>query len=176
MWSPTKLTRALPRLLFVCVLAVSLAGCGYGFGTESASVLEPTAPGTLPTIKVKSVENPTLYPWLSYLVRSELRDELAARGIAQWVDSGRADYEISIKIESFQMRSWFTDSEDRTTLFSPTMTLTGIVHRGDSNAEVWRSSALSYTQSYETAQERVAAADLTRELVRRLITRMRSAF
>lgn len=155
---------------------MSLAGCGYGFGTETASVLEPTAPGTVPTIKVKTVDNPTLFPWLSYVVRSELRDELAARGIATWVDSGRADYEITIKVDSFLFRSSFTDDDDKTTLYSASMGIEGTVYKGDSNEEVWRSGQINYSQSYETVQERVAASDLTRELVRRLITHMRRAF
>lgn len=160
----------------LCVLAVGLAACGYGFGADSPSVLTPPAPGVKPTIKVKSVENPTLYPWLSYSLRTELYDELAARGIARWVESGRADYEISLKVESFTIRSWLTDPDDATSLYEANMTLEAIVYRGDTNQEVWRSGNVTYSQSYEQVQERTVSSDLTRELVRRLVSDMRRAF
>lgn len=173
MWSPTK---SLVRLFALCVLVLSLAGCGYGLGTDSPSVLAQPSPGTLPTLKVKSVENPTLYPWLSYTIRSELRDEVAARGIARWVDSGRADYEISLKVDTFTFRSWLTNREDQTMLYEAAMTLEAFVYEGNTNVEVWRSGKTHYSQNYENVQERTAAGDLTREMMRRLLTTMRRAF
>lgn len=176
MWSPTDFCRALSRVLLICLAAMALASCGYGFGADSASVLEPPSPGILPTLKIKSVENPTLYPWLSHIMRTEVRDEIAARDIARWVDSGKADYEITIKVDQFTFRSWLTDSEDVTMLYSASMSLEAIVYRGDSNQEIWRSGRIAYTQSYERVQERTAAADLTRELARRLASAMQHAF
>lgn len=164
------------RFLAACLLALSLAGCGYGLGADSPSVLTEPVPGTLPTLKVKSVENPTLYPWLSYVIRSELRDEVAARSLARWVDSGRADYEISLKVQSFTFRSWLTNREDQAVLYEASMIIEAIVYRGDTNAEIWRSGPIAYNQNYENVQERTAAGDLTRELVRRLLTSMRRAF
>ena len=176
MWLQTNSFGRLGYMVALCLLAMSLTACGYGFGSESASVLTPASPGVKPTIKVKSVENPTLYPWLSYALRSELRDELAARNMATWVDSGKADYEIALKVDSFTIRSWLTDSDDATSLYSANMNVIAIVYKGDTNEEVWRSSNISYSQSYESVQERAVAADLTRELVRRLVLNMRRAF
>lgn len=176
MLSPTKITHALARLLILCLTLTALAGCGYGFGTDAPSVMPSLIPGALPTIKVKSVENPTLYPWLPYVIRTELRDELAARRLGQWVDTGRAEYEIAIRVENFLIRSWLLDSDDKTSLYSASMTMEGIIYRGDSNEEVWRSGKIGYSQSYESIQERLVAEDLTRELIRRLLSAMRNAF
>ena len=176
MWSPTDLCRALSRTLLVCLAALTLASCGYGFGADSPSVLEPPSPGVLPTLKIKSVDNPTLYPWLPHILRAEVRDEIAARDIARWVDSGKADYEITIKVERFTFRSWLTDSDDVTMLYSANMAVEAIIYRGDSNQEIWRSGRINYSQSYERVQERAAATDLTRELVRRLASAMQHAF
>lgn len=155
---------------------LALAGCGYGLGTEGPSVLDTPAEGGLPTLKFKSVENPTLYPWLSYVIRTELRDEIAARDIARWVDSGKADYELAITVENFVIRSWLTDTDNATTLYSASITLRGTVYRGDSNEEVWRSGTLQYSQSYDSIQERTVAADLTRELAHRFASAMRQNF
>lgn len=176
MSSPTELRRALSKTLLVCLAALALASCGYGFGADSASVLEPPSPGTLPTLKIKSVENPTLYPWLPHILRAEVRDEIAARDIAHWVDSGKADYEISIKVARFTNRSWLTDPNDITLLYNVDMALEAIVYRGDSNEEIWRSGQISYSQSYEQIQERVAGGEITRELARRLASAMQHAF
>lgn len=176
MWSPTDIRRRAPRVVLVCLAALMLASCGYGFGNDAGSVLEAPAPGVLPTLKIKSVDNPTLYPWLSHVVRSEVRDELAARGIARWVDSGKADYELSLKVDSFTFRSWMTDIDDVTMLYSASMLMEGIVYRGDSNEEVWRSGQVAYSQTYEQVQERTAAGDLVRELARLLVNRMRQSF
>lgn len=183
MWSPTDsragasaaARKALGRLaLAFCVMV--LAGCGYGFGNEGPSVLATPEGGGQPTLKFKSVENPSLYPWLSYVVRTEMRDEIADRKLATWVDSGKADYEMTIKVNSFTFRSWITDTDDATTLYSASMTLDATVYRGNSNEVVWRSGPIGYSQSYETVQERTAASDLTRELARRLGSAMRQAF
>lgn len=164
------------RFAAICLLSLALAGCGYGFGVKAPSVMPAVTPGVPPTVKMKSVENPTLYPWLPYVLRTEVRDQLAARRLGQWVDSGRAEYGIFLRIENFLVRSWLVDSDDRTTLYSASMTLEGIIYRGDSNEEVWRSGKITYSQSYENVQERLVADDLSREIVRRLISAMRNAF
>lgn len=169
----TRKTLGRLALAFCFIL---LAGCGYGFGGDGPSVLAAHEGGGLPTLKFKSVENPTLYPWLTYVLRTEIRDEIADRKLAVWVDSGRADYEIAIKVTSFTFRSWITDTDSETMLYSAAMNIEATIYRGSSNEVVWRSAGINYSQSYETVQERVAASDLARELARRLASAMRQAF
>lgn len=179
MWSPTDSLSSLRRItapLALLACALVLFGCGYGFGGDGPSVLAATEGGGLPTIKFKSVESPTLHSWLPHIIRTEIRDEIAGRDLARWVDSGRADYELAITVNNFIFRSWITDKDDDTMLFSASMSLQGTVYKGNSNEVVWRSGMIGYSQSYETVQERVAAADLTRELARRFASAMRQAF
>ena len=168
------LSRSKYLLLPLC-LALFLGGCGYGLGSDADTVLKPIEPGVLPTVKIKSVENPTLYPWLSYVIRSEIRDELAARKIARWVDSGKADYELALKVTQFTFRTWITNAQDATMLYDANLTMEAILYQGSSNKQVW-SSLSSYNQTYDTVQERTAASDLVRELVRRTVLAMRQSF
>ena len=179
MWLPTDiLTSPLRTVVRAALLlgVLALAGCGYGFGAEGPSVLASPEGGGLPTIKFKSVESPTFHTWLPHIIRTELRDEIAARDLARWVDSGPADYELAIKVNRFTFRSWVADKDSNTMLYSASMSISGTVYRANSNAVVWSSGNIGYSQSYETVQERTAAADLTRELARRFATAMRQAF
>ena len=179
MWLPTDiftspLRTAFRTVLFLGILA--LAGCGYGFGSDGPSVLASPEGGGLPTIKFKSVESPTLHSWLPHIIRTELRDEIAARDLARWVDEGPADYELAIKVDQFIFRSWLMDRDNATMLYSASMAISGTVYRGNSSEVVWVSGNISHSQSYETVQERVAASDLTHEIARRFATAMRQAF
>lgn len=176
MSSRTDIFRAVRRAALVLVAAFGLAACGYGFGSDSESVLVPVTGGVTPTLRIKSVDNPTLFPWITHIIRTEVRDELAARKLARWVDSGKTDYSLAIKVSSFTFRSWLTDKEDMTSLYSASMTFEGIVYKTDTNEEVWRSGPIAYSQNYEQVQERVAASELIRELARRLAARMQQAF
>ena len=192
MWSPIKKTCSplyLASRFLVLFGILALAGCGYGFGTDGPSVLTtptkgptssaaalPPLSGDIPTLKFKNVENPTLFPWLSYVIRTEVHDEFAARKLCRWVDSGKADYEIAIKVDNYTYRSWLTDTDNATMLYTAAMTLNATFYRADSNEVVWQSGNITYSQSYESVQERIAASELSRELARRLASSMRQAF
>jgi hypothetical protein len=173
---PTSIFRAVRGTALVFMAAFCLTACGYGFGMDSESVLVPLREGARPSLKIKSVDNPTLFPWVSHIIPSEVRDEIAARKLATWVDTGKADYELVIKVDTFTFRSWLTDKDDVTTLYSASMVFEGIVYKSDTNEEVWRSGGIGYSQNYEQVQERVAASELTRELARRLASRMQQTF
>ncbi len=171
--------KGLSLLLAGLFALAALGGCGYHFGADMPTVLQQngtSAGGSLPTLKIKDVDNPTMYPWLTYSLRNRLRDELAARQVARWVDSGKADFEISLKVQSFTYRTWMRDDNDVTTLYAANMILEGIVYRGDTNALLWRSGNIAYYQTYETMQERIAGEDLVVNLVRQLVDRMRNNF
>ncbi len=179
MWSRTNLRSAVVLPCLAAVFAVVLAGCGYRLGTDMPSVLQQngTAPGgALPTLKVKDVDNPTMDPSLVYAIRSRLRDEVGARQLARWVDSGKADYEIGIKVQSYTYRTWMRDKDDVSLLYSANMTLEGIVYRGDTNAVIWRSGNIVYSQTYESTQDKAATEDLVLNLIRQLVDRMRNNF
>ncbi len=175
-------SRRLFHAAFLAALALCaallLAGCGYHLGADSPTVLNKngTFTGSLPTLKIKEVDNPTLYPWLNYMLRGSLRDEVGARQVAKWVDSGRADYEISVKVDHYTYRSWTYDRDDVPLLYDANITLNATVYRGNTNEVVWRSGMMGYTQRYEKVAEKVAAADIVQNLIRQLVDRMRQEF
>jgi hypothetical protein len=168
---------------------LSLSGCGYGFSGGQSTVLgaettaqlsasayaSPDAPIRMHTLRIKSVEHPTLYPWLGQAIRSSLRDEIGARQIAVWADEGNADYQIQIIVHSFTLRTAVHDAYDASLLYSAAIGLTGIVYDG-AGKEVWRSPRLSYSDTYDTYSERNAAEELSAQIIKLLVAEMRNTF
>lgn len=162
--------------LLLCT-ALLFAGCGYHLGADAPTVLNKNSTSKeLPTLKIKEVENPTLFPWLNYMLRSYLRDEVGARYVAKWVDSGRADFEISIKVDHYTYRSWAIDNKDIPLLYDANILLNATVYRGSTNEVVWRSGPMTYAQTYEKVAEKAAAEDILQNLIRQLVDRMRQEF
>lgn len=158
--------------LAACLLLVPLLhGCGYGLASDMPSVLGDNEA----TIKVTGVEQPTLYPWVVYTVRSALRDEIKARNLGVWVDNGRADYNMHIKVHSFTMRSSVSSSTDETLLYEGTVHLTVTVYRSDDNSEVWRNS-VGYSNKFDNETEEEAGRALFTQAIRRLADSMRNTF
>lgn len=163
--------------VLLCLLCLALGGCGYTLGSESASIFSKhSGSSQLPTLKVKDVDNPTLFSWLPYTLRNELREEIAARNLATWVDSGRADYEIELKIDSYTYRSSVYDPDDETLLYSATISVEATVYESGNNRVIWRSGRVSYSDSRESLEEKGAATYLVQNIARQLADRMRQAF
>ena len=164
----------LPALLAsVLFLGALLDGCaGYKLATDTPSVVGDGSK----TLKIKGVDYPTLQPWLPFAIRSRLRDEVNARYLAKWVDSGSADYEIQINVIAYTTRTWMRSELDTTILYDSTMTIEGIVYEGSTNREVWRSGKISYMDRLEKVDDKAVAEDLTTQLVRILVDRMRNTF
>jgi len=170
-----------PRFFAVCLLACILAalwGCGYQLGADAPSIFSSgsSTPQKLSTLKVKNIEHPTMYPWITYELRKSLRDEINARHLAAWVDSGQADYEITLKVSGLYHRSQVTTREDITQLFAADMVVEAFVYEGANNKLIWRSGHIGYNQSYEQIDERAVAVELTTNIIRQLVDRMRQTF
>lgn len=159
-----------PLILLLTVLAA--AGCGYRPGSETPSVI---GDGTR-TLKVKGVDYPTLEPWLPFAIRSSLRDEVNARYLARWVDSGSADYEIQINVVSYTTRQWMSSELDTTILYDSNMVIEAIVYDGSTNKEIWRSGKISYADRLEKVDSKAAAGDIVTQTIRVLVDRMRNTF
>lgn len=177
MWSPTNRSAfrhsahsALPLLVLFCLLLSSCAG--YQLASDSPSVLGDGSK----TLKVKGVDYPTLHPWLPHSIRSRLRDEINARYLAKWVDSGSADYEIQINVLSYTSREWIRTELDTTQLYSISMTIQAIVYEGSTNREVWRSGNISYDERQEQSDEKAASSDIITQVVRKLADELRNTF
>ncbi|MDR2075979.1 MAG: DUF4136 domain-containing protein [Desulfovibrio sp.] len=178
MSSPTdKSSRSLPagppRIPFLAglLLLAILSGCaGYHLATDAPSIFGQDGK----TLKMKGVDYPTLQAWLPYRIRSALRDEVTARHLASWVDSGPADFEIQVNIISYTSRQWMQDARSRTLLYSTTMTLEAIVYNGSTNKEVWRSGRVAYSENVEQPQTEVDI--VITQIIRLLVDKMRSTF
>lgn len=163
---------AVPLWAAVLMFCLLSTGCGYHFASSSSSIL---GDGTK-TLKVKGVDYPTLHPWLPYSIRSRLRDEIGARYLAKWVDSGTADYEIQINVIAFSTREWIRTEIDTTQLYSTSLTIEAIVYSGSTNKEVWRSGQIYYSESMEHADEKAASSDIIAQVIRQLADKMRNTF
>jgi hypothetical protein len=152
------------------LLAV-LSGCaGYHLATDAPSIFGEGRK----TLKIKGVDYPTLQAWLPSRIRSVLRDEVTARHLASWVDSGPADFEIQINVISYISREWMRDARDMTMLYATTLTLEGVVYSGSTNQEVWRSGRVSYTEN--TEQSMVDSNTTITQTIRQLVDKMRDKF
>lgn len=164
--------RRLALCLSLCLLlAANLSGCGYGLAQDEPTVLGSTDV----TLKVTGVEQPTLFPWVVYTVRSSLRNEITARNLAVWVDSGQADYNMHVKVNSFTMRSSVSSRADVTLIYTGTVSMTVIISRGSDNAEVWRNT-ISYSNEFDNDTEEEAGRRLFTQAVRRMAQSMRDNF
>ena len=182
MWSPTRRLHGYPCYLRVCLCLVWLlaallvagtfSGCGYQLASNSPSII---GDGTR-TLKVKGVDSPTLHPWLTHAIRSELRNEIGARYLARWVDSGSADYEIQINVINFSSSEWIRTELDTTQLYATSLSLEAIIYDGSTNREIWRSGTLSYSEYEEHVDETAASRNIIAQVIRKLADTMRKAF
>ena len=165
----TRFARGVAALFLVCLLS---SCAGYTLEADSPSIFGSSDK----TLKIKEVDYPTLQPWLPYVIRSSLRDEINARHLATWVDSGPADFEMQIKVVSYTTNEWMSDEIDHTMLFSSSMVIEATVYDGSTNKVVWRSGPVAYSDVLEQANERLAANDLVTQIVRQTVDKMRNTF
>jgi len=168
MWSPIKMSCWGLALL----VALTFSGCGYQLASTMPSVI---GDGTR-TLKVKGVDSPTLHPWLPYAIRSELRNEIGARYLARWVDSGFADYEIQVNVHNFSTREWIRTEQDATQLYATSLSLEAVIYDGRTNREVWRSGHLFYSEYEAHANEQAASGHIISQIIRQLADKMRQEF
>jgi len=161
-----------------CALSLLVSGCGYefeGFSSASSRSVSILGDGTQ-TLKIEQVEQVTMYPWVQYYLRGIIRDEVNLRRLARWVDSGPADYVLSVNMPGFRVRSSVSNRVDTTLLSDTTVQLEMIVRNGRSGAVVWRSGVIAYNDKYETVDEASAIRSGLKETVYRALDRMQQKF
>lgn len=171
LWSNRNNPLGALALLLCLALAPGLHGCGYGLASDLPSVIGDSSA----TLKLTGVEQPTLYPWIVYTVRSSLRDEINARNLAEWVDSGKAEYNMHVKVNFFTMRSAVSGRADETLLYNGSVSLTATIYRGSDNVEVWRNT-VNYSNRFDNETEEEAGRRLFSQAIRRLADSMRNTF
>ncbi len=168
--------RWLSVLLLGVLLCAFLGGCGYVWRGQEGSLSEDSVLGTgNKTLRLKEVDQTTLYPWLTYKIRSLIRDDINARNLAIWVDEGKADFTLTVRVPSFQVRS-YGEYRNQSQLFTATINMELIVYDGGTNTEVWRSGPVSYSDTFENSNEEAAIQEVIFMAVRRCIDRLQQRF
>ena len=125
-----RLYRLAAGLLSGLLVCLMLTGCGYVWRGQEGSLSENSVLGNgSKTLKIKSVEQTSLYPWLTYQVRSLVRVDINARNLAKWVDDGQADYTLTVRIPSFKVRS-YGQYRSASQLYTATISIEFIVYDG----------------------------------------------
>ena len=92
------------RAGLLVVLCLLMGACGYRWqGFDDPAVGSVIGDGSK-TLKIDRVEQSSMFPWVPYYLRSLIRDEVNLRKLARWVDSGDADYTMTVRMPSFQIR------------------------------------------------------------------------
>ena len=161
-----------------CCLSLLAGGCGYsldGYSTSSSRAVSILGDGSS-TLKIDKVEQVTMYPWVQYYLRGITRDEVNLRRLARWVDSGNADYLLTITMPGFRVRSAVSNYVDNTLLSDTVVQIELVVRSGKTGAVVWRSGVISYSDKFETVDESSAIRDGLKEALRRALDRMQQNF
>ena len=171
-----RLYRLAAGLLSGLLACLMLTGCGYVWRGQEGALSENSVLGNgSKTLRIKSVEQTSLYPWLTYQVRSLVRDDINARNLAKWVDSGQADYTLTVRIPSFKVRS-YGEYRSASQLYTATIAIEFIVYDGKTNTEVWRSGNIYYSENYENANEESAIKSILEMAVRRCMDALQQRF
>ncbi len=158
--------------LFWFLALLLAAGCGYTLASEEPSVIGNGEK----TVKIKRVETPTLFPWLSHLMRTSVHDEVNYRRLGRWVESGEADYELDVEVIRFAISDYGYSREGSSVMYSASMVMILNVYDGSTNESIWSSGAVALARVYDTDNAQTATRELSRELIRRCMDRMRNEF
>ncbi len=159
-------------------LGLLAGGCGYsldGYSTSSSRAVSILGDGNS-TLRIDKVEQVTMYPWVQYYLRGIVRDEVNLRRLARWVDSGNADYLLTINMPGFRVRSSVSNYVDNTLLSDTVVQIELVVRSGKTGSVVWRSGVISYTDKFETVDEASAIRDGLKEALHRALDRMQQKF
>lgn len=168
--------RATLSLLALLCAAGLLSACGYTWrGQEGSRATHSVLGDGNGTVKFVEVDHPTIYTNLPYILRSTMRDEITARGLAAWVDSGQTDYGLSVKVDSFKI-SAYGQSRDENLMFTAEIEIEFIVTDGRTNTQTWSSGRIAYSEYYTNVNEENAVREAAVNAIRRGVDRMQQRF
>ncbi len=163
-------------MVFISYMAIILIGCGYVWQGQENFISKNSVLGDgTKTLKITTVKENTLYSWLPYMIQAQFRNEITARKLATWVDSGSSDYSMIIEVYSFQIRS-SGEYKQHNLLFTATIKMEIIIYNGTTNTEIWRSGPVFYSENYEHANEEYAIKELVFVASRRCVDRLQQNF
>jgi outer membrane lipopolysaccharide assembly protein LptE/RlpB len=161
------------RTITALVLALGLCACGYTLRGQRADPSSAGAPDR--SIRLLEVNQPTIYTDLVYILRSQLRDEINARGMAVWKDSGQADFGLILDVVSFTVNA-YGQSRSENLLYTAYMSMVFQLVDGQTHQQVWTSGQISYSERYTNVNEEEAVRELAASIIRRGTDRMQMFF
>ncbi|MEW5773717.1 MAG: LPS assembly lipoprotein LptE [Thermodesulfobacteriota bacterium] len=160
---PSARVRILGALLALACLA--LAACaGYSPQGRGGLVL----PEGRRDLCIVEVENPTLRPDLSALLRNLLRDELARRGQVRWTDREHATALVHLAVEDFTSQTLLTGSHEQTLKSSASITVEAWIERRPEGDQIWRSGRVGVSRSFTGNDRADAEARVLEQAAQRL--------
>ncbi len=164
-------------LPLILVLALgSLVGCGYKVHGLSDSPSQTAIGNGTSTLRVDSVEQSTLYPWLPYYVTSTIRDEIVLRKLAKWSTSLDSDYYLQAEVISFDVSAYDEDYFKSATLSSATVKLVINIYNSMTNELAWTSHAVSYSETYESSKADSSIREVLEEGIKLAFDNLQSSF
>jgi hypothetical protein len=165
--------RRLARAFLAALIpALVLGACGYTLRGQGGH----HAPGTgHRTIRLLEVNQPTIHMDLGYILRSQLRDEINARGLAAWKDSGQADFGLIVDVTSFTVDA-YGHSRSENLLYSASMSIVFRLVDGRTNQPAWNSGQIAYSERYENVDEEDVLRELAALIIQRGVDRMQQFF
>lgn len=149
--------------VFICMLFL-LCSCGYTIqGAQQTSADSIFGNGNK-TVAITKVEDPSLYPWITYYVTNQFHTEMNFRRLAKWEVSEKADYHIEILLHKFDNYASLTDEQDRTLLSSINIQMEVRVRDMHTNI-TWSSGILSHSEYFQNLSEEEAIRETLNELV-----------
>lgn len=116
------------------------------------------------TVAITKIEDPSLYPWITYYLTNQFHTEMNFRKFAKWEVSDKADYHIEILLHKFDTYASLTDEEDRTLLNSINIQMEVRVFDTHLN-KTWSSGKLSHNEYFQNLSEEESIRETLNELV-----------
>ena len=157
-------------------LALLSSACGYTLrGQKDSTATHSVLGNGSQTLKFLDVEQPTVQINLTYMIRSQLRDEINTRSLAIWKDSGMADLGLSVHVNDFQIWA-YGQSRSQNLLYTASISIDFLLYDGRTNTITWRSGPISYSEQYSNVNEEAAIREILQSAIRRGVDRMQQQF
>ncbi len=158
------------------VLVLFLTACGYKVhGLSDMPVQTAIGNGTA-TLRVDSVEQSTLYPWLPHYVTSVIRDEIVLRKLAKWSNSLNSDYYLNAEVLSFDISAYDEDYFKSATLSSATVRLVINIFDSQTHETVWTSHEVTYSETYESTKADSSIREVLKEAIELAFDNLQNTF
>ncbi|MGH7818549.1 MAG: LPS assembly lipoprotein LptE [Candidatus Binatia bacterium] len=127
----------------ILCLAVTLAGCGYGFAGAVTRL-----PADVRTISLGPIENQTRELGLEKALLESLEDEITLRGRLEIVPAGQGDVSLAGSIRAYGSHPVAFNSRDEALQYQLTVIVDMSLRRREDQKLLWKTQGLREVQDY----------------------------